>query len=548
MDALPDSNNLLTDTVISPDDYGIPPSLLPPYIGGQRPILGPDYVKNDYVIAVTRRSCTDGYALIADTCDTCDPYDFRAHWADCYLVCEQALNRGFDQNHVILLYNVGVDFEEQGQRYRTDQLPYYENENNPNLTRYYGSYEALDSLMNWLSTGNSSEDIRAMTDKDFLLFFETYHGDVEGRRSFFNLNKNNNDTDHVAHVYDTTLARWADNIDSWRQVFIISSCHSGGFADQLNAPHRIIYTSSDINHKSQIMFEEDYYDSTYEKRLKFGHGDMTFPFFNAIRRKKIWPYDNPPAVDANLYFDPVQGISFEEAWKYQMNHNPDANWYSFPQHRDSDSIAHNTYFLAAPFLPPDRVQNLYLHLTSNYQFDTVFNSQGEIDTIYLNSLELFWNPDTTEDIYYYRVYKNGLFKGWTYGTHYVMDEAVRGDYFYVKAVDIYNDIGFPSDTVYFTSTTGGGGQAGTYVLKDIDIQLSSIINRKASIKLILPENKNIEIVLYNSTGRRIKTLYKGETAKGIHTLTLDTGKLSKGAYFVVLRTNNKNITRKIVVE
>ena len=549
MDALPDSNKLLTDTVIAPDD-NIPPELLPPYIGGPRPILDSTYVKNDYVIAVTRKSDTISPFYSSESSTNLNRWDYKAFWADCYLVCEQAFKRGFDKDHVILLYNMGEDFSKrfQGYRYRPEKLSRYGVLDS--LTRYNGSFESLERLMGWLANGNSSEGIRAMDSTDFLLFYATYHGDtVTGPYSYFMLNKDDSDRVNEARVYDTTMARWLNNIHTWRQVAIFSSCYSGGFANQLKKQSRIVYTSSDVGHESYaIRIGEAYHDTVYDVDLEFAHGDFDYPFFNAIRRNEVWkypPFGYPAPVDANL--DSIYGISFYEAWKYQV-HNNSKYTDSHPQCADIGYISPKTYFLAGMLLPPDRVRNLRMNYEEGYVSDTFVDYSDELDnTLYWHSLELFWDPDTTEDIYYYRIYKNGTFLTWTYGTYYYTEDVSEGDYFYVKAVDIYNNVGLPSDTVYVTST-GDGEQAAAYVLKDIDIQLSSLINGKASIKLILPENKNIEIVLYNSAGRRIKTLYKGETAKGIHTLTLDTDKLSKGAYFVVLRTNNKNITRKIVVE
>ncbi|MBN2350348.1 MAG: family 43 glycosylhydrolase [Bacteroidales bacterium] len=63
----------------------------------------------------------------------------------------------------------------------------------------------------------------------------------------------------------------------------------------------------------------------------------------------------------------------------------------------------------------------------------------------------------------------------------------------------------------------------------------------------LPETKNIQIVLYDASGRKLKIVEKGIFEKGSHEITFRRGDLPSGIYVVKLEIEDKSIARKIII-
>ena len=77
-------------------------------------------------------------------------------------------------------------------------------------------------------------------------------------------------------------------------------------------------------------------------------------------------------------------------------------------------------------------------------------------------------------------------------------------------------------------------------------------NPKTTISFSLPEEEDIELTIYNIKGQKVKTLYSGLADEGEHTMIWE-GKdsndklVSSGLYFYKLKTNNKELTRKMLM-
>ncbi len=77
-------------------------------------------------------------------------------------------------------------------------------------------------------------------------------------------------------------------------------------------------------------------------------------------------------------------------------------------------------------------------------------------------------------------------------------------------------------------------------------------NPSTTISFSLPKEKNIELTIYNIKGQKVKTLYSGIAEEGKHSMIwkgidLNGKKVSSGIYFYKLETNNKELTRKMLL-
>jgi len=69
-----------------------------------------------------------------------------------------------------------------------------------------------------------------------------------------------------------------------------------------------------------------------------------------------------------------------------------------------------------------------------------------------------------------------------------------------------------------------------------------------TVDYTLPENGRINISLYDLSGRRVSTVFEGETAAGRHEFSCDAAALTPGVYLVHLATDAGSLTRRVVVE
>jgi hypothetical protein len=68
-----------------------------------------------------------------------------------------------------------------------------------------------------------------------------------------------------------------------------------------------------------------------------------------------------------------------------------------------------------------------------------------------------------------------------------------------------------------------------------------------TVDYTLPEDVRISISLYDLSGRRVSTVFEGETAAGRHEFSCDASTLPPGVYLVRLATDSGTLTRRVVV-
>src|SRR4030095_13952348 len=70
----------------------------------------------------------------------------------------------------------------------------------------------------------------------------------------------------------------------------------------------------------------------------------------------------------------------------------------------------------------------------------------------------------------------------------------------------------------------------------------------ATVTYQLASTGDITLSLLDVTGREVRNILNGKKETGIHLMNLDVSTLSKGLYFLNLRTPNSDITTRFVVE
>ena len=68
-----------------------------------------------------------------------------------------------------------------------------------------------------------------------------------------------------------------------------------------------------------------------------------------------------------------------------------------------------------------------------------------------------------------------------------------------------------------------------------------------TIEYTLPEGSDVEITLYDLTGKRVKTIFSGTKSAGLQSIDLNCSDLSPGIYFIKVRNKNFTITKKCLI-
>jgi hypothetical protein len=91
------------------------------------------------------------------------------------------------------------------------------------------------------------------------------------------------------------------------------------------------------------------------------------------------------------------------------------------------------------------------------------------------------------------------------------------------------------------SVTDSGSQA------SVNVNLRQISSNMISVQFTLPQSGTVELLLFDSAGRRVADLHQGYWDAGYHSINYDTSHLVPGIYFVSLRTAENCTNRKVIV-
>lgn len=104
-----------------------------------------------------------------------------------------------------------------------------------------------------------------------------------------------------------------------------------------------------------------------------------------------------------------------------------------------------------------------------------------------------------------------------------------------------------------TITTICEGPAGVEENTELQLQNTKVtiypnpISGNTVIKYNLPEKANVQLNLYDITGRLIKIFYSGIAEKGYHTVIIRENEFTKGIYLIKFQSGNFQTTRKLTI-
>ena len=518
------------------------------------PDLPPDYEPNDYVVIITGDRPTPedpmGYTLFGRVNYNGEP-DYDEFWNDTFLMWELAvMNGGFPDNrynsteedHVIVLYANGEDYEKEHDCPRYDPEARYGIEDG--IVDYKATKSNIQDIFHALAYGDEEKHIRPMTQYDFLFVYTLSHGRKEGNSCKMKI--------WEGGLYDTELAQYTAPINHWRRAFFMQQCHSGGFIDDLEGNTTIVSTATtadkgafeadDISYNGSPLPENEIYEGKV-----YHHGEYDFHVMNALRGEALFPYDSPPPVDGNIYDDIYvmwKGVSLYEAHHYNEEHNSQYNLFGrdHPLLSDPGNISHSTFLMYAPLLPPTPPFNL----TATVQYvDTVLDPWQSCNHFYYAVLN--WEKYEEPDFYFYAIYRDGFYYDYTYENTYTdgLYPVSESHTYYVKAVDVYDKWSEASNEI---TVPYHGGQSGEIVKADIDFNVKEIMSEGLiRCELNLRDNRDVNISIYDITGRKRGVVYSGMLKRGGYVFNYDIGGLARGSYIILLESGDTRLTEKVII-
>jgi parallel beta-helix repeat protein len=273
-------------------------------------------------------------------------WGYDEFWNDTFLIWELLYQHGFaDEDIHVLFGKDGEDWPREWERYQapleigsiTDDSAYY--------AQVTGTFTAL-------AQGDSAQSIEAMTEDDFLFCWTFDHGGGgHGPMSAYLYLMDGG-------IWDTTFARYVDQISCERRAFWMQQCHSGGFRDDLENDKTVFLSACDWD---ELAYRADDMtvvgDSTVENEPwggeNYHHGEFNFHTMNAGRKATPWGETIDPDLDGDGF------VSLEEVWQWEYDHDSRYHFWhvSTPQYSDLGNIASGTFLNATPIVSGHIAQN-----------------------------------------------------------------------------------------------------------------------------------------------------------------------------------------------
>lgn len=167
--------------------------------------------------------------------------------------------------------------------------------------------------------GDAGLGIDPMTPNDTLFIYTWGHGGHDstwpGHAKHFSIYVR----PFYTHLWDTTFGRLVRQIPA-QKVIVMQQCFSGGFIDDMANSTTIILCASPAGKKAYAADNDSKNGSPLPEfdpvtnDTSLWHSEFNFHFMNAMRGKAVWPYTNPPVVDADVDNDGF--VSWSEAYYY----------------------------------------------------------------------------------------------------------------------------------------------------------------------------------------------------------------------------------------
>lgn len=220
------------------------------------------------------------------------------------------------------------------------------------------------------------------------------------------------------------------------------------------------------------------------------------------------------------------------------------------------------------------------HANGYYGFEDYEVSFSETDTIYELDMELFSLPAVQElqytlsehsvainwtepidnylDFVSYRVYRRhgaSLFELVQESTELSYHETLiyEGDYWFYVVANYAQGQSKKSETISFNfDPTSSEDEGQSPLVTGLMGNFPNPFNPETTISFALANAAKVELVLYNIKGQKVRTLFAGEKAAGVHSLVFD-GRdekgqsVSSGIYLMRMTADGKSFSRKMTL-
>lgn len=277
--------------------------------------------------------------LISHTAPAKDSDRWKDIWNNTFLMWELLYTGGFSNDSIHVLWQEGND-QPEPPRY---QASYH---GLTKITDNSATKSNVESIFNWLSGEMDSDD--------FLFCWTLGHGVREGLVSKLILVD--------GKMSPSEFKQYVNPVSYKHRVFVLTQCYSGGFIDDLKNWETVVITACADTELSFVADNKDTLCNPATENEFLGiwyyHGEFDFHFANSIREKKVYPYDNPPLVDADE--DNDDKVSMEEAFIYTFANDSrrekfcSSPWGSeTPQYKDLGGIGDGIFLENIKLLSPN---------------------------------------------------------------------------------------------------------------------------------------------------------------------------------------------------
>jgi len=162
-----------------------------------------------------------------------------------------------------------------------------------------------------------------------------------------------------------------------------------------------------------------------------------------------------------------------------------------------------------------------------------------------NKAVLSWNPSEAEDFSHYNIYRNVVLHGTTIDTIFI-DEITENTDYTVSAVDIHENESGMSESVQVSMPLNiiDNLIPTEYVLM---AAYPNPFNPITNITYSLPEYTNVQIVIFDLTGKQIASLINEFQSPGYHSINCNADNHPSGMYFVKMIAGEYVNTQKLML-
>ena len=479
-----------------------------------------------------------------------DPPDsliYSMFWNDTFLMWETLFLFGWKDENIFVLYGDGEDW--------VDPLL------NPNPRYHASQYNItpwnISSITDDSAYVNDVEEVfemlaDTMTTEDFLFVWTSDHGRIAANGDSI-LCLMGGDS-----IPDYDFAALMDEAPYDQRVIIMSQCHSGVFLDDLENDSTVFISSCKAT-ESATEADNNYPDAAdslendyYAVGDYYQHSEFNYHILNALRLETIAEFN--PCTDPDADNDGLTSLPEMYNWEIYKNSlielislEPpyDTTWFENAQYSDLGNIGDEIFLNIPPYAP----ENLNYTLDANnhpvleWDLNTEYDIEKYLIIRQFGDLYSFF-PEVCIDTLDHPVH--------TYTDYEVTYSPIpqSGACYRVKAMDTAGRVSGYSNHVNIR----------TYVpisLKDslhtaAVEQLPSILqctpnpfNQHSLVSFTIGEAGQVNLSVYDITGREVANLVEGFMSAGRHEAIFDGSGLASGVYFARIQAGDYSKTARL---